>query len=41
MAGPARPARGEIAEYAARFAAPHAGDAEDEQMWRERALYLE
>jgi spectinomycin phosphotransferase len=31
---------GEIAEYTARFAAPHPGDAEDDGMWRELSLYL-
>jgi spectinomycin phosphotransferase len=31
---------GEIAEYVARFAAPHAGNAEDDEKWRELALYL-
>jgi spectinomycin phosphotransferase len=30
----------EIAEYVARFTAPHEGDAEDEWMWRELGLYL-
>jgi aminoglycoside phosphotransferase (APT) family kinase protein len=31
---------GEIAEYVDRFVQPHAGDAEDEGMWRELLLYL-
>jgi spectinomycin phosphotransferase len=31
---------GEIAEYTARFAAPHRGDAEDADRWRELGLYL-
>jgi spectinomycin phosphotransferase len=31
---------GEIAEYVARFAAPHAGSAEDEEKWGELGTYL-
>jgi spectinomycin phosphotransferase len=31
---------GEIAEYTARFASPHAGNAEDADRWRELLLYL-
>lgn len=31
---------GEIAEYTARFAAPHVGSAEDDDRWRELLMYL-
>lgn len=31
---------GEIAEYVARFAAPHSGDAEDDEKWEELGRYL-
>lgn len=31
---------GEIAEYVARFSGPHAGDAQDEQSWKELLHYL-
>ena len=32
---------GEIAEYTARFAAPHVGSAEDDDRWRELLRYLQ